>query len=494
MKLNISIQKSKSGEDTAIADGHFLHSNFTPVKDAERSVQNLKLPYLPKKIIILEPCLSYTADFLRQAFPQAQIGAIRYEKAFEKYNSKFDFVINYIQGMDFESYLEQAFNEEELLSAYFISWTPSAQIYADIDKKLWKAIKAALERAKTLLITRQYFEKKWLLNSCNFIKNVKTSVNFNSKISKDLLIISSGPSLKPFIKFIAENQKKFFIICLSSAISLCIKNDIKPDLCMTTDGGYWAGQHLKKLAKCSLPLAMSAEAYCPKDLLQKLKILPLNYGDGLSKELLESSGLPYKTAVRNGTVSGTALFFAVQHASKNIFMCGLDLAKQMGFHHSQPNELELNNSLFDNRIKNKESRMVKAELNPGSLEIYRSWFSANEMNLGDRKVIRLIQEKDRKNNLGWIKDFNLSDFEKYARNLNDESSLVYEEACYEYDSKKISSLFSDDKKIEKWKRQLFPLDYVSLSHNTENIEIQNKIDEEWENLKNKISGLLYDNL
>ena len=32
----------------------------------------------------------------------------------------------------------------------------------DLVYLVWKDIKTALERSKTLLITRQYFEKKWL--------------------------------------------------------------------------------------------------------------------------------------------------------------------------------------------------------------------------------------------------------------------------------------------------------------------------------------------
>ena len=125
---------------------------------------------------------------------------------------------------------------------------------------------------------------------------------------------------------------------------------------MTTDGGFWAGEHLKKLLKHDIPVAMSSEAFCSKNLLNKLSVLPLIYGEGISKELTKASGINSKSAIRNGTVSGTALLFAFQYSTKNIFFCGLDMANQTGFQHTQPNELELNNSLYDNRIKNKETR------------------------------------------------------------------------------------------------------------------------------------------
>ena len=158
--MEIIIQKSKNGENTAIADGHFLHSNYAPVKEAQRFVENLTLPFIPKIIILLEPALSYAADFLRSRFPNIKLGVIRYQKDFEEYNSKFDFVFNYFESTNFEATLERSLNEEQLLSTLFFSWPASSQVFKDIENKIWKDIKAALERSKTLLITRQYFEKK----------------------------------------------------------------------------------------------------------------------------------------------------------------------------------------------------------------------------------------------------------------------------------------------------------------------------------------------
>ena len=496
--MKISIQKAKNGEDTATADGHFLHSNYAPSKEAQRFVENLKLPYAPKKIIILEPALSYAADFFKVRFPEIKLGVIRYEKDFALYNSKFDFVLNYFEHSDFSEYLEKVFAEEELLSTVFISWPPSAQIFSKTENEIWKAIKTAMERAKTLLITRQYFEKKWLINSCHFLKNIRNTVWFDGKIEKDVLIISSGPSLKPYINFICKNHDKFFIICLSSAISVCIKNNITPDLYMTTDGGFWAGEHLKKLLKNEIPVAMPAEAFCAKHLLQKLKVLPLIYGEGISKQLTQASGIHFKMAVRNGTVSGTALLFASQYFTKNIFMCGLDMASQKGFQHTQPNELETNSSIFDNRIKNKETRLARSELTNGSLDIYKNWFISNNLNLLNRNVFRLIEKSDRKNNLGWIKDIDLCELmnmiDKNCDESPDTKKSFFQQKPYHYDSNKLLSLFEQNNENENWQQQLFPLDYVSLSHNNNNNEIKEKIENEWSNLKTKISGILNENI
>jgi hypothetical protein len=480
--LKITIQKAKNGEDTATADGHFLHSNYSPVKEAQRFVENLKLPYIPSSIIITEPGLSYIIPFIKERFAGVRIGAIRYTQDFSTYNTDFDFVLNYFEHKDFEAYLENTLNEEELLTYSFISWPASASIFEEEDRIVWNAIKAAMLRAKTLLITRQYFEKKWFLNSCNFLKYTKNTISFDGPVNKEVLIISSGPSLNPFIRTIKENQEKFFIICLSSAISVCLKNGIKPDLCMTTDGGYWAGQHLKSLYNNSIPLAMPAEGYCPKKLLSSLQILPLDYGDGLSSELIKSQKIVTKKALRNGTVSGTALFFATNYFTKNVYLCGMDMANQKGFQHAQPNQLEANNAKADNRIRNKLTRLSRAELTKGSLDIYKDWFVNNPLNTGNKKVCRLIEEKDRKNSLDWIADINLKTFENEILNIKDSEIFNYIETNYSFDHDAIK-IFENQSSVEKWKKQLFPLDFVQLSHNPSNTEVSKKIEKEWDTLK-----------
>ena len=488
--MNITIQKAKNEEETAVADGHFLHSNYAPKKEAERFVENLKIPYNPSAIIITEPALSYVTEYLKKKFPGVKLGAIRYSETFASYNKAFDFVLNYYEHENFEVYLECRFTEEELLTIYFIPWSTSSQVFSEADKKVWNAIKASLLRSKTLLITRQYFEKKWFINSCNFIKYSNNFIRLNFPVSKDVLIISSGPSLIPFINCIREKQNNFFIICLSSAIKACLKNNIIPDLCMSTDGGYWASEHLKPLYKNDIPLALTVEGYCKKSLLSKLKILPLDYGDGISHALLQASKIEAARAIRNGTVSGTALLFASLISEGNIYLCGLDLACQKGFQHIQPNQLEENSSIFDNRIKSKMTRLTRSQLTNDSLEIYKNWFINNHLNIENRKVYRLIENEDRKNNLSWITDLDLSSFNQETSKKSENKKISCECEKINSDLKAAVQLLFKTEYIEAWKKQLFPLDFVQLSHDPQNKEIINKIEKEWNELKAKAERIL----
>ena len=263
---------------------------------------------------------------------------------------------------------------------------------------------------------------------------------------------------------------------------------------MTSDGGFWAGEHLKKLNKYDIPLAMPPEAFSSKKLLNCRQILPLTYVDGISNELMQASGLNCKRAVRNGTVSGTALLFAIEYSDKNIYMCGLDMANQKGFQHAQPNELEKNAAIFDTRIKSKENRLARAELTKGSLDIYKDWFSTNNFEFTNRKVYRLIEKEDRKNSLGSIIDIDLALFKSLTKNNSENKQNIFYKSTNPINLKKIRNFINENINNKKWMEEIFPLDYLSLSHNNENTEIKNKIKKEWNNLLNKIFGILDENI
>ena len=263
---------------------------------------------------------------------------------------------------------------------------------------------------------------------------------------------------------------------------------------MSTDGGYWASEHLKSLYKYNIPLALAGEGYCKKALLSKLKILPLDYGDGISHSILQAAKIKTLKAVRNGTVSGTALLLASALSKGNIYLCGLDLACQKGFQHTQPNELEINSSLFDNRIKNKITRSTKAELTNDSLEIYKNWFINNPLNTGKRKVYRLIEKSDCKNKLGWITDLELQSFNDTACKIHDTKKICFISEENNSDLKAALQLLSKTEYTEAWKKQLFPLDFVQFSHDPQNNEVLNKIEKEWKEIKAKAERILNENI
>ncbi len=468
----------------------FYHSSYSPLKEAQRFVESVQLPYNPKIIFFLEPGLNYCLDFFKEKFPQSKIVCVRFfEETFED-EASWDYLLRYEENKNLSQALIDSFGEEKLLSSTLLIWKPAQSLFGGQINDFIKSYKVCLEACKTLLVTRQFFEKKWLINSCNFILNAQKLICPKITTSLPLVITASGPSLSGSLPIIKKNRNNLFLLCLSSSLSVLIKNDIEPDLILTTDGGYWAGQHLKYLKKHNdIPLALPVEAFVPKEILKNNKLLLLSYNDSssfISNEIIREAELPSFEALRNPTVSGTGLFLANKLTDNKVYFCGLDLAANKAFQHSQPNELEKNNCLNDFRIKTKEARQSSSRFNSSSLQIYRNWFeSLNEKDTA--RVCRVIP-KNSQQALGNIQDIDYQNFEKEInqshkiqnKSIDFETLSIKPRARQKTIGHVIKMLDN-----EKWTRQIFPADYISM----ENAGFENDRQEIEKRLKDKILKL-----
>lgn len=465
------ILKAKNGSDCAKANGVFLHSQYNPQIEAERFAQNVRANFVPEKIIIIEGALGYVASELKKKFPSAKIGTIRFSKDFFSWNEKCDFIID---ASDFaqskknaNSLAEKIFNalgEEGVFKTLFLEWPPSARAFSNETKFAWQEIKSAMEKACAILATREHFEKKWLKNKINFFCKIKNVAHLE-KVDFPILICASGPSLKSAIPLIKKAREKIFLVSLSSSISVLLHEGIFPDICLSTDGGFWAKKHLDPLERFQkIPLALASEGECASAIFEKNAILPLCYDDdALSKKLFAALEIPYMQARRNGTVSGTALEFFLANGEKEIFFAGLDLASGETFAHAQPNALELDAAQKDFRLRTKATRIAKSSFPSPILEIYAAWFS-NFSWKGEQKVFRIRGEAGFRNSLGKIKDISLKDVETILKNHAEKN--LHREIHHdkflanENRNRAIKNELLEFSKSEEWQKELFPSECI----------------------------------
>ncbi|WP_191014377.1 6-hydroxymethylpterin diphosphokinase MptE-like protein [Treponema zioleckii] len=418
--MTFDFKDARNGAKTCSYNGKFLHSAYNPQSEGEKFVQNLKADFLPSLVIIIGPALSYCATYLRKRFPKATLCAIHFSEKFKNDFSETDAlrdkVFYYSENSNFAESLLFYFGEEKLCSCIIFDWIASRNIFPEKSDKIWLELKSAILKSRDIIGTRSYFSKRWLKNTLIFCAEIKKCALLQ-KTDLPIIICASGPSLKSSISKIKEYRKSFFLIAVSSAYRPLLENGIKPDLVISTDGGYWAKMHLnypgKKKSKIAEDFfALSTESAVPKNIFEENLILPLCYDDGIGSIFLKSCGIPYMPAARNGTVSGTALEFALSLTSGKIYFCGLDLAPAKGFQHTQPNALEGNSAKSDFRIKNKESRLAASQFSSnGSLEIYRNWFITNSKKFCER-FFRLSDDFSFAYTLGKIKDLNWNQFKE----------------------------------------------------------------------------------
>ena len=488
--MKVEFTKAKDGTATFTVDNVFFHSTYSPAKEAERFVQGSSFPITPKLIFFIEPGFSYCVPFFKKQFQDCKLVCIRLFERSVHFDdeSNWDKVFYFNETQNFGQTLINTFTEDLLLASAALVWKPAENFFKQQIHSFFEQYKQALLDCKTILVTRQFFEKKWLVNSCNFVLNAVRIIDSKTiRTELPVVVCASGPSLEPCIPVIKKFRKSIFIICLSSATSVLINNEIIPDIVLSTDGGYWAGEHLKALkAHKNICVAASPESFVPKTVLQSNPVLALKYNDTssfISSSIIDNAKIKCFETVRNPTVSGTALFFANSITTNNVYFCGLDMAGQKGFQHTQPNELEKNNALTETRLKTKNTRLTASRFNSDSLKIYEQWFKSLDKNT-TQKTLRVIDQEFKQNSLGNIADLDTKAFEQKlglgkpgtAMSFSFDKRVIEKSTLTD-----VRDFIYNSLKQEKWQKQLFPADFIS----------QNKshLDEKLEKLQDKIRKL-----
>ncbi len=466
--MPIIFTETKNKQQTCSYNNIYLHSSYNPDKEAERFVSTRELSFAPSCIIITEPALSYCAKYLRQRFPDTKLFAIRYCADFSNYDHLWDKVFYLSKIEQNPDLLFNFLGEEGLLKTAFLSWTPGEKPFADEYNRAWTIIKDSVQKAQSVLNTRSYFAKRWLKNSIRLSLFCNQTATLQ-KGSGNIIVCASGPSLQSSLPMIKENRSSFFLICVSSALSVLIKNNITPDLVISTDGGYWAKLHLSHYISQNknIPVALSPESACYADIISTHPVVPLFYDDGVSCSFASLFHTTVK-AQRNGTVSGTAAQLALELTDGNVYFCGLDLAQSNSFAHTQPNELETKESATDNRLRTKETRITPQTFVTPALEIYKSWFRSNSFG---KRLYRLSNNYSYDSSLNEVQDINWDTYIQLNKNAqSDKKSCKLPEVILTNNSnnnsskgQKIWEIISNNISTDDWIKELFPLENLLYS-------------------------------
>lgn len=383
---------AKNGSITLLADGRFLHSKYNPEREAEQFITNSDCEYEPSSVFVLGACLSYCLPFLKSRFPKIPLYTIQYHSYFKKNTHKLSswdrmfFCTNTTNENLLSEEIYQTCTEKELFAPFIISWNVADIIFKQESTKAWQIMENLLHKTKSVIATRSYFSKIWLKNTLRFFYYSQIKATFNLQIihNSNILLLASGPSLEAGIPFIKTYKNYFYIVALSSALAVLSSHNIYPDFCVGTDGGYYAHSHLKEIIRLhqkgiTIPLAVSTESAISSYILQHIPLLQLGYANSIGNILSKQCNTSPYHAERNGTVAGTALMLCLSLTTQKIFTLGLDLSYTKAYTHSQPNELELTDSLSDMKLHTLETRIVQKKIpthnnEPTALEIYKQWF------------------------------------------------------------------------------------------------------------------------
>ena len=482
MDQNFHFESSRNGQVTCSFQGKYLHSKYNPEGEGERFAESLEADFSPLCVFIIEPALSYCAKALKNRFPAAILCAIHFTKVFKDYDSDWDFVF-YLDRNEMTASLSEdlfdALGEEKLCSSLVYDWIAAKQSFPEDNLLAWTEIKKAIIKARGVIATRAYFSKRWTKNAILFASNIQKPLLLkNGKCP--LVITASGPSLSSSLPFLKKYRDSFFLLALSSSYMPLTHYGLKPDLVISSDGGFWAKKHLCFPGQKNSVFALECESAVPGNIFLKAPVISLAYPDGPGKELLKAAKIPFVISQRNGTVAGTALDFAMEITSGNIYFCGLDQAPSPALQHTQPNNLEIDNSKKDFRLRTSETRNTVSRFNSEqSLSIYRNWFKSNSKRYAKR-VFRLSDNYKYDFTLGEIQDIGWEVFQKKESQTSKikpeftESKIITKT---EERNSLIQNKLLEISRKDEFINEVFPMESIIIKRQISNEEKENRIRE-----------------
>ncbi len=385
-----------------------LHSARDPHKEAHRYISSLPELRGSRVVVVTEPGESYLATALRDLHPEARIVAVRYgDTRFLDSDQLWDAVWRPGFGVSLATFLFSLLTEEILPQTAFVAWKPSDGYWPAESSAAWAEIAAVMRTQRSVLQTRVHFGPRWLSNS---VRNaiLSGSVVADEPIRVPCVITASGPTLARLFPF--ENRDSFFVIALSSSLTAVLARGITPDLCITTDGGYWANRHIANIPP-NVPVAFPLEAALPSRVLGSNRLLVFDYGSPLERALFSLSGVRGTPAEQSGTVAGTAALYALSRSDREVFAAGLDLAPGSARNHCMPHA-------FDGIVESSSSRVFPISQNlyerassAAALEIYARWFSSRTGDFAKR----FFRINPAQSSLGGIREADRSLVERAAR-------------------------------------------------------------------------------
>lgn len=379
----IQIQPAKNGSLTAAIDGVFLHSSYSPEKEAEKFYKTDGLSRF-KTFILLEPGLNYIGRYIRSISSDVKIISIYIEPDFaERDDSISDFSCCFADVSSLKIFLASSMNELDLEQLKLVEWPASNRLFSSRLELFTEVIVQHLRELHGNITTASGFGRKLIRN---FVKNYLQTDNIIIPQQSDstFFIAGSGPGLRSSINFIKENRAGLVLLALPSSVSYLKHKNIEPDIVVTTDPGYYAGFHMREGGNFVTAAPFTALPACTAG----RPVLPLNQYSFIESAVLDSSD-SFMSLPANGTVAGTALFLAAALTSGSVIISGLDFSFIDLLSHNRPHSFDnyieqyskrtcgLHSLYFNRNITGSSRLNSSGRRTTAAMNAYRGWFEHN---------------------------------------------------------------------------------------------------------------------
>ena len=391
------IKLNKDNLITVIYNDKLLTSAYAPIEEAKRLInQNIK-ESSSRIGIFLSIASFYHIDYFLSLNEESE--AIIIEKdieivklVFENIESKnLKRIIILLDEKieDIISFFNFYIAEEDIKKIIYIRHIRASNINAE-NKNYYDNIHAVLinniKEKLMSLTSNYYFAPIW---ARNIIYNLKLNKGYSIKTYKNilskkipLLLISAGGSIDNYIEKIKELSKTHFILVLSHAFNTLIKNDIKADAIVSTDGGFYSSIHIIDSIKTDIPIFTTHTTYpFPITNIDKNQIFYFSHNESFEKIIYTSDNANNIYFPMEGSVIMPALRIANFLNPKYIILAGCDFCHLNDKSHSKYSNAVALDFLSQSKLKTFETLKYKRLNDNQNIECYDNIFRKSSASL-----------------------------------------------------------------------------------------------------------------
>ena len=339
---------SKSGVKIPVfTSGRTVDSRYDPVRESLRILQQIKPS--TRFLIVLGIASGTLINTIKQNRKNIFIIGVEKSQAEIDFLLQLDTVRTLYKTNDIclcpyeqleqkivQNYLPSFYGNLEVIEQP--GWTAENK---DILPEIKKNISNSLSIVSADFSVQSHFGKLWTHNILSNLlllektNNTAGSNTYDIDISKTAVVFAAGPSLDRTIRTFMENgsKKNYFLIATDTAFSTLLSYGLIPDAVVSIDGQYVSNTHFIHLSKNNFEntiflFDLCANSSALKKLIkQNCNISFFKSGHPLSEYADEYFNLNIPSLFSGaGTVTITAVDFALKSGFKNVIVSGADFA------------------------------------------------------------------------------------------------------------------------------------------------------------------------
>ena len=226
-------------------------------------------------------------------------------------------------------------------------------------------------------------------NSLDTNLTTKQILSFYNILKREtpVLLVSAGASADDYIENIKELSNTHFVIVLSHAFNSLIKNNIKPDAVVSTDGGFYSSIHLKELLKKeneNINIFTTHTAYpFPLTHIENKRIFYFSHDESFEKILYPINDDDNNNIYfyMEGSVIMPALRIAYMLNPKYILLAGCDFCHIDDKTHSKYSNASAHDYINSSKLKTFESAKYKRLNDNQKIKCYDNVYSIKNVKI-----------------------------------------------------------------------------------------------------------------